>query len=286
MSNTDIIIFSKHRTLQLRSLLKSIGHYSDISEDEITVLYVESEDIPYNDLRSEFQCRFVPQGSFLHDLRKIVDESSADYVCWMVDDLIFKDSFSMRAVESILDRNPDIDCFSLRLGRNIKDGTPPEFSMREDGVLVWETRRRPTKAWDKFWEVSGSIYRKELVSEYLRKCNPENVSYPNPLESHYSVRMPSRFRPKSRWKKLLLDIRFLASDNSHRMGCFEWSKCFTQGVNLVAEREIDYQTMASPQELHQKMKDGFIIDYRSIHGVENVWPNAGRKYFRLVNDQD
>ena len=70
------------------------------------------------------------------------------------------------------------------------------------------------------------------------------------------------------------------------MACFERSKCFTQGVNLVAERDIDYRSIASPQELHQKMKDGFIVDYRSIHGVENVWPNTGQKYFRLVLDQD
>lgn len=285
MSKTRIVIFSKYRTLQLKSLLRSIRHYSDIDEDEITVLYVENEEIPYDDLKSEFRCRFVRQGNFLQDLLSIVDGSDSEYVCWMVDDLILKDRLSMRAVESFLDRNRDIDCFSLRLGKNIQDGSFPDFDVREDGVLVWETEKGTRKTWDKFWEVSGSIYRKELVSKYLNKCSPDKVSYPNPLESHYAVRMPTYLRPRNRWKRLLLDVRFLISDKSNLMCCFEQSKCFTLGVNLVADREIEYESEASPQELHQKMMDGFIIDYRSIQGVENAWPNAGRKYFSLVRDR-
>jgi len=284
MSNTHIIIFSKHRTLQLRSLLKSIRHYSDVDENEITVLYVDSPDTPYDDLKSEFRCHFVPQKSFLHDLRSIVDSSSADYVCWMVDDLIFKDSFSMRSVESVLDTNTNIDCFSLRLGNNIESGMPPQFSELGENVLTWKTGSGLGKLWNFFWEASSSVYRKSLVSEYLRKCNPHKVNYPNPFESHYYVRMPSHNRPKHRIKRLLLNLRFLRAEKTNIMACFEQSKCFTLGINLVAARELEHVPLASPKELHQKMKQGFLIDYRSIGGAENVWPNTGQKYFRLMRD--
>ena len=284
MSNTQIIIFSKHRTLQLRSLLKSIRHYSDVDEKEITILYVENADIPYDDLKSEFRCHFVPQKSFLQDIRRIVDGSSADYVCWMVDDLIFKDSFSMRSVESVLDTNSEIDCFSLRLGNNIESGNPPRFLEVRENVLAWETGSGLGKLWNFFWEASSSVYRKTLVSEYLRKCNPHKVSYPNPFESHYYARMPSHHRPKHRMKRLLLNLRFLGARKTNTMACFERSKCFTLGINLVAERELEDVPLASPKELHQKMKQGFLIDYRSIRGVENVWPNTGQKFFRLMRD--
>lgn len=286
MSNTEIIIFSKNRSLQLKSLLKSINHYSDIRDNEISVVYTTVPEVPYDSLTSQFGCRFIQQGDFLNDLIGIVEGSDSDYVMFMVDDLIFKDNFSLRGIERFLDSSPEVNCFSLRLGKNIQDGRYPQFSEAGENMLVWETESGLGRLWNFFWELTSTVYRRKLVSRYLRKCSPRKVSYPNPLESHYYVRMPSNLRPRNRMKRLLLDIRFLTADNGNRMACFERSKCFTQGVNLVAERDIDYRSVASPQELHQKMKDGFIVDYRSIHGVENVWPNTGQKYFRLVLDQD
>ena len=286
MSNTEIIIFSKNRSLQLKSLLKSINHYSDIRDQEIDVIYTTVPEVPYDSLTSQFGCRFIQQGDFLSDLRGIVEGSDNDYVLFMVDDLIFKDSFSLRGIERFLDSSPEVDCFSLRLGKNIQDGKPPRFSESGENMLVWETRNGLGKLWNFFWELTSTVYRRTLVSEYLSKCSPRKVSYPNPLESHYYVRMPSHHRPKHRVKRLLLDLRFLLARKTNLMACFERSRCFTQGVNLVAEREIGYRSLASPQELHQKMKEGFIIDYRSIRGVENVWPNSGQKYFHLVSDQD
>ena len=52
----------------------------------------------------------------------------------------------------------------------------------------------------------------------------------------------------------------------------------------MAERSIGYKTVAGPEELHRKMQEGFIVDYLSIAQVENIWPNAGKKYFRLIKE--
>ena len=68
------------------------------------------------------------------------------------------------------------------------------------------------------------------------------------------------------------------------MACFQRSKCFTQGVNLVAERNIDYQTLFEPRELHDKMEEGFVIDYQSLRQIENTRPNVGSRYFQLVKE--
>jgi hypothetical protein len=284
MSNTDIIIFSKSRSLQLKSLLRSIRHYSDIRDDEINVIYTTVPQIPYESLTSEFGCRFIPQGDFLTDLKNIIDGSPNKYVLFMVDDLIFKDSFSLRKIEDFLDGKSEVDCFSLRLGKNIQDGTSPQFVSESDGMLVWDTGKGLGKLWNFFWEVSASAYRKSLVTKYLRKCNSGRVSYPNPLESYYYTRMPSHRPRGSSIKQILLALHFLGANKTNRMACFEKSKCFTLGVNLVAERNIDYKTVAGPEELHKKMHEGFVVDYLSIEQVENEWPNAGAKYFQLIKE--
>ena len=189
---TQIIIFSKNRTLQLKSLLRSLKYYSDIEESEISVLYTTEPDIPYEPLIAEFKCNFVRQQSFFDDLEGLVEKSDSRYISFMVDDLIFRDDFSLRRVEEFLDRNQDVDCFSLRLGTNIEDESQPPFVTRDGDILVWDTAAGlPTKSWKFFWEISSSIYRIDLVREYLHKCDPRKVTFPNPFESHYYACMPS-----------------------------------------------------------------------------------------------
>ena len=74
------------------------------------------------------------------------------------------------------------------------------------------------------------------------------------------------------------------SAKTNRMACYQTSKAFTQGVNLVAERGIPNTDKKSPLDLHRKMEEGYIIDYNSILRINNDWPNTGLKHFRLVND--
>ena len=282
--DTDIVIFSKDRTLQLKSLLRSIGHYSDISEEEINVIYKSRPEIPYEPLTNEFGCNFVQQQSFLDDLSDIVEGSDREFVLFMVDDLIIRDHFSLRSTESFLRENRDVDCVSLRLGRNIRDGLEPEFTVRDEEFLVWDTGPKLGRTWNYFWELSSSMYRKEMVRKYLRMCDRRRVSFPNPLEFFYYSRMPSHLRGGRRFKRLLVSLRFLASNKTNRMACFETSRSMTQGVNLVAARNIDYRTLYEPETLHEKMEEGYIIDYRSLQSVINTKPNAGSEHFRLIKE--
>ena len=64
MRQTEIVIFSKNRSLQLKSLLRSIRYYSDIEDVEITILYTTIATIPYKDLIQEFGCGFVREQVF------------------------------------------------------------------------------------------------------------------------------------------------------------------------------------------------------------------------------
>ena len=286
MNNTNIIIFSKNRTLQLKSLLKSIQHYSDIHENEITILYKTDPGINYEPLISEFKCNFVKQkNDFVEDLNNIIRFSHKEYVMLLVDDLIFKDTFSLREIESFLNNNTDVDCFSTRLGTNISGGNMPDFEFYDDKILIWQTNPMLGNIWNFFWELSSSIYRKPLVLRYLKKCDRSKVTYPNPLETYYYSQIPNYLRSKKLLNRIFISLKFILSDKTNRMSCFKKSKSFTHGLNLVADRGIINTDSQSPLKLHEKMEDGYIIDYYSIFRVDNEWPNTGTKYFQLIQEQ-
>jgi hypothetical protein len=284
MAETTIIIFSKNRTLQLKSLIRSIQYHSDIQGNEIHVLYTTTPELPYDSLIEEFDCEFVEQHDFFQDLERIVKTNPSTFTWFLVDDLIFRDSFSLRRVEQFMSTNKAIDTFSFRLGQHISDGLPPAFDEPEEGIVAWDTAPSLGRTWNYFWDMSSSLYRTEQVLEYFGKCDPRKITFPNPLESHYYSVMPTYLTGRRSLKSLVKRARFAFSNKSRRIASWQHSKCFTQGVNLVANRSIDYQESFSPQELHARMQEGFIIDFMSLKEVHIVRPNTGVQHFRLVKD--
>lgn len=284
MTKTTAIIFSKNRTFQLKSLLLSLRYYSDVQEDCINVIYKADEGVSYQPLEQQFKCKFLRQNNFLQDIKKIVNKSNSDYIWFMVDDLIYRDNFSIRKVENYLDSNEDIDSFCLRLGKNITTkGRQPNFIRDDNGILVWDTKKGQGKHWNYFWELSSSIYRKKLVQEYLSKCLPDKETFPNPFEYHYYSSMPNT---RSRGLVgLYLKLRYPLRRRSAKVACFEVSKCFTHGVNLVAEiNDKNRAESYSFKELHQKMLDGWIVDFLSP--IEPNSPNPGDKFFKLIKETE
>jgi len=278
---TTAIIFSKNRTLQLKSLLLSLRYYSDFPEECINVIYKTEDDIDYRHIIDNFKCKFIRQNNFLEDIRKIVRESDVEYFWFMVDDLIYMDHFSVKQIESYLDAQQDIDSFCLRLGRNITTkGRQPDFIREEGGFLVWDTQQDQGKHWNYFWEISSSIYRKNIVVEYLSKCRPDKENFPNPFEYHYYASMPNT-RTKG-FIGVYLKLRHPLAKTYKRVACFENSKCFTHGINLVAELDDkNRKEFYSFKDLHDKMLQGYIVDFISPIKVNS--PNPGSSLFKLVN---
>lgn len=280
---TKTIIFSKNRTLQLKSLLLSLRYYSDAPEENITIIYKADEGIDYSPLFEQFpKCEFRKQSSFLEDIRDIVMQNISDYVWFMVDDLIYRENFSLSLIENFMDTNPDVDAFCLRLGRNIKKGKQPNLISRGNGILVWDTDKTLGKYWNYFWELCSSIYRRELVLKYLKKCRPEKETFPNPFEFHYYACMPN-----TRATDLLsfyIALRFPFSKKSNRIACFENSKCFIHGINLVAELNDNREETYSVIDLHKKMLDGYIIDFKNNIVPELDTPSPGHKFCKIVKE--
>jgi hypothetical protein len=284
--NIDFILFSKLRTLQTRSLLLSLRHYTNLPEERIRVLYVEDEKIRYDRLQEEFSCRFVQQGDFLADVRRLVAESTATYLGFLIDDTICRDRFSLARVEQILDANPDLDAFSLRLGENITHGGPqPHFlPSRDEDLLVWDTTRGQGRYWNYFWEISASVYRRSLVERYLARCRPDRENYPNPFESHFFTCMPNT--TAGGLVRAVNSLRFLGHKHSHRMACFHRSKCLTQGINKVGATANRGDTIHTPKELHRMMEEGMIVDFHSLHEAPVTNPNADYQFFRLIHERE
>ncbi len=281
-TKTSIIIFSKDRTLQLKSLLLSLRELADVPEESINVIYKNAiPEISYDPLIPEFKCDFVQQTSFLENVRNIVRRKPSDYFLFMVDDLIAARPFSLERIENLMDTRTDIDSFCLRMGRNIKCEPTPEFEELGEGILCWTTKHGLGKHWNYFWELSSSLYRRPLVEEYLEKCRPDKETFPNPLEDHFYQCMPNT-KQAHPLLEILNAIRFAGQTPPSKIACFETSRTFTQGVNLVADIKDDRATQFSPQELHKKMLDGFVIDFQSLADIFPNQPNAGHTHFKLT----
>lgn len=263
----------------------SLREYGDFDERKIDVLYVENSEISYEPLIKTFECNFIRQAEFLDDLKKIICDTDSEYICFMVDDLIFRDSFTYKKIEALLDRRNDIDSFTLRLGKNINIGKTPEFEVVDNEILVWDTSVGLGRYWNYFWELCSSFYRRKLVLEYLSKCRREKENFPNPFEFHYYSCMPSTHHT-SQIVKMANTLLFLFKKKSNRMACFMESKCFTQGVNLVAEINDARQEFFDPRTLFQKMQEGYVVDYKYLKNILPESPNPGHKYFRLIKECD
>lgn len=280
---TTLIIFSKDRTLQLKSLLLSIKTNYDIPENDIFIIYKNTiKEISFEPLKEEFKCTFVEQGDFLQDIKDIVNQTKSEYIQFMVDDLIIKDKISLSLVEKFMDSHKnDIDSFCFRMGENIKCGDQPNFKEYDNNILTWNTEKGLGKHWNYSWDMSSSLYRKNIVLEYLNKCRHDRETFPNPFEDHFFTCMPST-GPRPLIINLINAIRFCFRKKSMKIACFETSKCFTQGVNLVADIDDDREQQFDPISLHKKMLEGYTIDFESLKDINPEQPNAGHQYFKLI----
>ncbi len=284
--NTNILIFSKNRTLQLKSLLLSIRHFTDMDEKRITILYVQDDpEVDFTPLKEEFECRFYEQISFLQDVKNIIADFDGDYIQFMVDDLIFRDNINYAEIEKLLDSKPDIDAFQCRLGYNIKYGKEPDFR-KMDNFLCWDTSPDIGKYWNYFWELTSGIYRRELVQEYLNRCRPNREFFPNPFEDHFYTCMPNSLPRPSPLVNFINAIRFCFKRKKHRIASYHDSKCFTMGVNLVADIDDNREQQFDTASLHKKMMEGYIIDFKCLKDALPEKPNAASSFFKLEKSCD
>ncbi|MBG0799958.1 hypothetical protein IYW40_00200 [Methylocystis sp. H4A] len=259
----SVICFSKDRPLQLEAYLESLIYYSGVKPQFITCLTATSLGISYDRIIAQHPgINWVHETQFGDDLLRAV-RMSENFILFGCDDVVFKEYFDLNDCISILQRNPDVFGFSLRLGGNINFLPRVDES---DGVLTWHWREARGEYWRYPWEVSASIYRKNVAL--------------NLLESRTDITNPNRFEAF-----LASDIASGKFEAAPRLACFATSTCATVTVNRVQDEYqnvFDASKSTSPEELYCCHVDGLKQDWVKLAHWRNGSVHVGAEAFALV----
>lgn len=185
----DAIIFSKDRACQLDLLLSSIRELvSGLSN--VTVIYRSTEDRltrAYEICKLEHPTvEFVSESNFHNETLSWLSSSSREEaVMMLVDDIVFKERVDFSAVAQIIAQNPQILCYSPRLGLHLTDcyamdtkQSVPQGNTQGDYFLwSWTSAQLD---WNYMFSVDGHVFRRAEIFSWVSHLSFNN---PNTLES-------------------------------------------------------------------------------------------------------
>jgi len=259
-NNTDLVIFSYDRPMQLYALLESIDEYVT-GLATVSVIYRTSSEefaLGYNQVMEHFDnVRYMPQGQdprfdFKELTLQAVAESSGDYILFAVDDDIVTDDVDLNAcIESMATH--DAYAFYLRLGANLTEC----YTMNAPQAVPPLAEVNPqTYAWFFYtghhdWgyphTVDLTLYRKSDVVPFLQSAHYYS---PNTLEGLWAN-----------------DARSVM----HKHGlCYEHTKMVNLPLNRVQnDCQNAHMNFMTSLELLELFNQGFKIDIQPLHRIEN-----------------
>lgn len=258
---TDLIIFSFKRPLQLYALLESLEEYVD-GLSNIFVIYRADDqryEEAYNKVKADFgSVHFIrqsvdhPEQDFKHIVVSLLENSPSDYIMFATDDDLVKDYISIQQCTRCLQKTHAYG-FYLRLGMNIdyfymlnRPEALPYLIDIDDGIKAWQFECA-TDEWAYAHTVDMTIYAKEEIKKALYTMNYSN---PNTLED--------------RWAGCVNHLK-------KRVGlCFDQSKIVNLPLNRVQnvfcnDRHMDMD----PEELFELFNKGFKMDRRPFYQWNN-----------------
>jgi hypothetical protein len=147
---THTIVFSRDRAAQLDLLLTSLRENAPALGEQLSVLWTATDDAhreAYARCSAEHpEASFVAESCFADDVRSLL--AASKLVVFLTDDsVLFRPLAERRDTpQQLLEADPQLLCFSLRLGRNCEYCYPvgreqerPSFEQRGD-VLSWSWR--------------------------------------------------------------------------------------------------------------------------------------------------
>jgi hypothetical protein len=251
----DTVIFSRNRPLQLYALLESLHFYSDIKDHSSISVIFKYDDLYVDgleEIRKKFpHVRFVNQGNFKQDIMSCFSEASR-FCTFFVDDIIFKKRCSILTMCGILDANPRILTFSMRMGMHLNycyptgENQPIPDGMVQGGFFAWDWRSG-SGDWSYPISVDGHVFRKDQMLSWIQMIEFNN---PNQFEDRLQI----------------------AKQMSQNFGCV----CMTSSciVNLPINRVQDEYKNKSGEELPENLKkiwdQGKKIDFLSLSEINNT----------------
>jgi len=258
--DTDIVIFSYDRPMQLYACLESI--YKHITNfNNIYIIYRTSNnefDKGYLEIQKSFpQVSFLKQGptpysDFKPLMMKAVfgnNINNGSYVLFAVDDNIVKDNIDLNECVIYLEQTKAYGFF-FRLGLHVdycyslasEQGIPPLINIKKD-VFAWQFNQGKHD-WKYPNNVDMTLYQKETIKEDLEKLEFHN---PNTFEGH--------------WSEIA---------NFNKIGlCFNTSKIINIPLNLVNISTNRNMNFISTDSLLEKFMEGFKIDIEPLNKIQN-----------------
>ena len=261
----SVICFSKDRPLQVDAYIESLMYCSNIKQENIYILYLDSENIKYDKVIQKFKCvNWIRENNFYTDLLNLVEKAD-NYILWGCDDVYFKGAFDVNDTIEKLVSDSELFGFSLRLGANLN--YLPNVKIEDDKFLKWNWSETNNMHWNYPWEVSGSIFRKDFVLNYIK--SNINITNPNRFEAflaNYIQEHKSEFLPN--------------------LICFIESKCLTLTINRVQDEypnDFDASVPSDMEFLQQKYLQGYQLDWHKHMLAKNKNIHEDALFFSLTN---
>ncbi len=302
--NLSAIVFSKDRPLQLHAYIESLIRFGSMPEDNIYILYKNSDSYDYEITKNFFnKCKWVEESDFKSDLSRIISDAATktDYILWGCDDLLFYRRFDLKDCITYLDSHPETFTFTLRLGDNIYP--PPSQKVTKDSDhRIWNWTGPGNSHWIFPWEVSGSIYRiadvKNVLSPSLNDVIDVSkiVRNENVLNKYYGV---VDFNLKNFEIKIPNHVEgafyiggsFLESyaSRSPMMCSFAKSKTVTITVNRVQEdfkNEYDTTDLGDLNYLNMIYRNGYRLNiFKLLNYPLSDSVHSGGEYLVFSNHE-
>ncbi|MDR3550766.1 MAG: hypothetical protein P4L31_05090 [Candidatus Babeliales bacterium] len=258
--NTDLVIFSYDRPMQLYALLESVEEYVTGLASVSVIYRTSNEDFAqgYDQVQARFDNVVYfkqganPRADFKPLVLKAAFESLHDYILFAVDDDIVKDYVDLNECIACMHKHKAY-AFYLRLGMNLTEcysmGSAqrvPQLVQVEHGVYAWRFCDGQHD-WGYPNNVDLTLYRKRDIVQNL-----QSLSYysPNGLEGI--------------WANGYHSI-------AHKHGlCYECTKIVNLPLNRVQnECQNVHMNFMTPLELLEKFNQQKKIDIKLLYKIQN-----------------
>jgi hypothetical protein len=247
MNNLNCIIFSLNRSCQVELLLRSMKlYFKEFDQQKINILYKCSNLFfkeGYDKLIEEYpSINFVLENDFKNDLISLIKNNK--YTIFFVDDIIWKEPFSLNCADfKLFQNNENILTYSLRLHPNLTYCYTANVLMNPTKSKLFTWYSLPGD-YGYPMSLDGHFFRTDDIMNLLINLPYNN---PNQLEAMMSM------RPLN--KPLML--------------CSEKSIIFNNPCNKVQTNNPNRHGNISAEYLNENFLNDYIIDLEPFKHLNN-----------------
>ena len=201
--STDLLVFSKDRACQLDLLLSTFKEKVR-NAGTVSVIYKSTNEkfsAGYQRCRNAHgNVEFIEETDFQVQVKAWLSSSNrSPSVMMVVDDDLFRSDIDLSEVSQILTNNPQLVCYSPKLGLqltycySLNEPQPVPNGNVINGYFVWDWRSA-VHDWQYVFSVGGHVFRTSEISAWvsgLKFSNPNNLEDAIQQIKNYFVVPPS-----------------------------------------------------------------------------------------------